>query len=379
MTSVDEDFSAVQDQWSERLISEEKFCDAVAVLGPEGRKVPLIRAHLAALSEPLNAALYGKFKESSAREIVLKDISVGAFDVMQRSSHHLDPKLPPERAVATLQAAKLYLIDDFSKYCLRYLSNLYQYEYDVEKQLQALTVALKTSCPLSKDLTSKFCASILLESKDAVGSPAFLQAHGSIVSALIQSDALEIDEEVLWMQSVAWSANAMNNPELLGPFAEACSQCVKRQRTELEQADGPGSNELAQQKSIVQMIAEQKRFDAISKEFFFDKVRPWLTREDSDATMSYWLLGRQSPEWPVSKRAGIPFWVPLDLDVKVEYFRPSGLNKFQELLTGSVWKPRSKDDTRRRTNYSNPFKDQRPSPPFQCWSWCSGGWREWTK
>ncbi|CAE7948012.1 unnamed protein product [Symbiodinium sp. KB8] len=49
--------SSARDAWSERLISEEKFCDAVAVLGPEGERFPFVRALLANLSDPLNAAL----------------------------------------------------------------------------------------------------------------------------------------------------------------------------------------------------------------------------------------------------------------------------------------------------------------------------------
>ena len=47
---VDAQFQKLQNEWAERLISEEKFCDAVAILG-EGERVPFIRAHLANLSE----------------------------------------------------------------------------------------------------------------------------------------------------------------------------------------------------------------------------------------------------------------------------------------------------------------------------------------
>eukprot|EP00438_Fugacium_kawagutii_P030939 Skav233222 [mRNA] locus=scaffold1215:94379:95815:+ [translate_table: standard] len=349
----DKDFKAVQDKWSERLISEEKFSDAVAILGPEGRKVPFIRAHLAALSEPLCAALYGEFKESSTREIMLKDISVEAFDVMHRSSHHLHPKLTPERAISALQAAELYLIDGLRVYCLRYLSYLPDSE-----SLQAMTAALKMSYSLPKDLVSKLCKDILLNSKDAVGSPAFLQAHGSIIYALIQSDALEIDEEVLWTRLVAWSACAVQMPELLGPFGEACSQCVKRPRTELEQADGPGSNELAQQKSIVQMMSKHMRFAAMNKEFFFDKVRPWETQECNDTIMAYWLLGRKLPDWCLSKRPGMSFWEPFDLDFKVENVSSAARNPVcQDLLAGSmVWKPSSKYGFLRVTAPQLPFR-----------------------
>ena len=36
MMGVDKDLKDAQDRWAERLISEEKFCDAVAIVGQKG-------------------------------------------------------------------------------------------------------------------------------------------------------------------------------------------------------------------------------------------------------------------------------------------------------------------------------------------------------
>jgi hypothetical protein len=66
--------------------------------------------------------LYGDFRENSTGEIRLKDVNEDAF-VMKRSSHHIDPLLTPERALAALQAADLYLIDDLKDFCSNYLRN----------------------------------------------------------------------------------------------------------------------------------------------------------------------------------------------------------------------------------------------------------------
>ena len=46
-----------QDACSKKLLSEEKYCDAVAVLR-EGQRVPFVRPLLASLSPPLDKALY---------------------------------------------------------------------------------------------------------------------------------------------------------------------------------------------------------------------------------------------------------------------------------------------------------------------------------
>ena len=56
---MSEAFKEAQDRWCENLISDADLCDAVAVVGPECQRVPFIRAHLATISKPLKAALYG--------------------------------------------------------------------------------------------------------------------------------------------------------------------------------------------------------------------------------------------------------------------------------------------------------------------------------
>ena len=52
-------FKQTQDQWCESWMSDGDLCDAVALVGPQGHRVPFIRAPLAAISKPLKAALYG--------------------------------------------------------------------------------------------------------------------------------------------------------------------------------------------------------------------------------------------------------------------------------------------------------------------------------
>eukprot|EP00438_Fugacium_kawagutii_P015345 Skav202563 [mRNA] locus=scaffold2177:172423:173850:- [translate_table: standard] len=297
----EEDFKKVQQRLCERLISEEKFCDAVAILGPEGRRKPFIRAHLAALSEPLCAALYGDFKEATTREITLPDINEEAFDVLLRTSHNLDPKLSPESAISTLQAAKLYLIEGLGSYCLQYLETL-----DMGLQLRAMTAALKMSYTLPAHIVLSFCKQIMLQ---RVQSSTLREAHGSIIHALIQQDTVDIgDESSLWKTLLEWSALAVRKPELLGPFGEAAAaleKCTKRARNDSELEGGLGSHELAQRESVVRMISKHMCFAVMTKEFFFDNVRTWLTREESDAVIGCLCLGRALPEVFRRKREGM--------------------------------------------------------------------------
>ena len=302
--------------------------------------MPFIRAHLAALSEPLCAALYGDFKENSTREIWLRDVDIDAFNVMQRASHHLDPKLTPERAISTLKAADLYLIDDLRNCCLRYLNNLPGFETTI------LTVALKASFPLPKELALKCCQEILQDSRKVVESSLFLGAHGKIIQALLELEELDLDEELLWSRLPEWSASAVQNPELLGPFAEAAAGAAEAKRCKTE-PDGLGSNEAAQQGAIVQMISKHIRFAAMSKEFFWDTARPWLRREDIDAVISTSWLGRPSPERPLVQRSGLFRAVPLARHaVRVQQLSPTlETENIQNLIAGSRWDQPSVEST----------------------------------
>ena len=54
-----EAFKQTQDKWCETWLTDEDLFDAVAVVGPERQRVPFIRTHLATISKPLKAALYG--------------------------------------------------------------------------------------------------------------------------------------------------------------------------------------------------------------------------------------------------------------------------------------------------------------------------------
>lgn len=135
------------------------------------------------------------------------------------------------------------------------------------------------------------------------------ESHGSIIHALIrQKDLVIDDEEQLWITLLEWSTLAVRRPELLGPFAEApaaLETCTKRARQDTELEAGFGSNEAAQRENIGRMISKHMRFAAMSKEFFYDNVRTWLTREDSDAVMSCLCLGRKSPEVCQPEREGM--------------------------------------------------------------------------
>ena len=136
---------------------------------------------------------YGDFQEARTREITL-DITPEAFQAMSQTACHMEPKLSPETAVHTLQAAKMYMIKELEEYCLSYLLA----QTDCAAILQALTAAAKLSYQLEPEVLQKYWATILLKSSEVVASSAFLETHGSIIAQILKLDEFEVDEDTLW-------------------------------------------------------------------------------------------------------------------------------------------------------------------------------------
>jgi len=292
-------FLQAQDAWSERLISEEKFCDTVAVLGPEGERFPFVRALLANLSDPLNAALYGSFQEAKSKELVLKEVTPEAFRVLLRAAVHLDPQLSPESTVHALKVSKMYLIEDLEKHCLRYLKA----SILPEQVLEVLTAAAKIEYVLPSDVQKQYWSMILVNSAKIVEAPSFIAAHGSIIARVVQMDEFDVKEERLWSRLVEWAERAVEETLLLGPFADAIdAPAAKRPRGE----EGPKSEHSRQQQmAVLQCLTKHIRFASMTKEFFADRARPYLKREDCEAVMMYFLLGRIPPQQLTSRRSGL--------------------------------------------------------------------------
>lgn len=287
---LDVDFRQAQDKWSESWMVDQDLCDAVALVGPARHRVPFIRAPLAAISKPLKAALYGDFLEGHTRELILEDVTLDAFDVMMRSAYHLEPELTPRRALYAFTAARLYMIDDLQKYCLGYLQHTEN--LDCTTSLQLLTESLKFSLDLPLEIRHLFCRKILAGSSCVIESPFFLESHGSIIASLIKLDEFYVYEERLWDRLMEWSAAAVQKPELLGPFADVTSYAAQKRAKSTTHDNSIGPSEVALQEAVFRLMLPHIRFTQLSKHFFIDKVRKHLDREQSDAVMDYFLVGR---------------------------------------------------------------------------------------
>ncbi|CAK8994707.1 D-3-phosphoglycerate dehydrogenase (PGDH) [Durusdinium trenchii] len=240
---------------------------------------------------------YGDFREASSREITL-DATFEAFTVMMRAACHLKLNLTPESAVHTLQASKMYLIEKLERYCADYLYGL----KDCTQILQAMTAAAKSCFCFVQELHRHYWTNILLQSSKVLASPAFQVAHGLIIDQLIKLDEFDVNEDDLWSCLVAWSANAVRQPEILGPFANTTEEVVKRSKTEGQES---GAHEVAQQTAILRLMSQHIRFGAMTKEKFFDQARVHLTHEQNYEVIEHFWLGRTPQRVRASKRAGL--------------------------------------------------------------------------
>jgi len=298
------EFKTAQDNWSEQLLSQDQFCDAVAVLGATAKRVPFIGALLANISEPLRAALFGEFKEGSDKVITLPDVTLESFRAIMRAAAHLDPQLSAENVVGTLKAAKLYMIESLVTLCTHYIVNI-----KPEEVLRVMTSAVCLDFNLPQELHEKLWAKIISMPDTIIKSGSFCEAHGSIIARIVDLDELGLKEEDLWSSLVKWSANAVLQPELLGPFGDLSPELSDAKRLKdlnLQTDRNLGPNQLAQQAAMLQSVSQHLRLGAMSKEYFMDHVRPYISREDSDIILAFHLLGRQpSRTVLVSKRSGL--------------------------------------------------------------------------
>eukprot|EP00435_Cladocopium_sp_Y103_P006044 s1407_g1.t4 len=289
---LDIEFREAQDKWSKSWIFDQDLCDAVALVGPARHRVPFIRAPLAAISKPLKAALYGDFREGHTRELILEDVTLDAFDVMMRSAYHLELELTHRRALYAFTAARLYMIDDLQKYCLGYLL-FWSGFLDCITSLELLTESLKFSLDLPVEIRHLFCRKILGGSECIIESPSFLETHGSIIASLIKLDEFHVSEARLWDRLMEWSAAAVQKPELLGPFADVTScTAPKRAKSTTHDSNSIGPSKVALQEAVFRLMLPHIRFTQLPRLFFIDKVRKHLDREQSDAVMDYFLVGR---------------------------------------------------------------------------------------
>jgi hypothetical protein len=349
--------------WAESLIADEQLCDAIAILGSGEHRRPFLGALLANVSKPFRASLYGDFREGKTKELMLVHVVPEAFECILRAAAFLDPNLNTENVLPTLEVAMMYMIEDLVNACTTYARlNLgpenivrtleFATTHRMDDLIHACVTYLKEKVQVDHLLAvlSKFARSdvalpeeaerslwhkILVNSEKVLKSPSFIATHGSIVMRLVQLDEFGVDEEFFWSRLVDWSANAATNPDLLEPTDSLSCTSPVTKRLKIDE-NATGSCNLARHTAILRSMSSHVRFCAMGKEFFFDKAKTYLTREDSDTIVGFHMLGRLPNGLALPRRCGLD----RELQQPFSVTGAHGPEEANKLAVGrGAWKP----------------------------------------
>merc|ERR1711879_945882 len=112
------------------------------------------------------------------------------FKCITRTAANLARNLVPENVVETLQAAKMYMIQDLADECEDYM----QTQINPKNVITVMTSCLLRGWNLLEELEIKYWAMTLTEGREVLKSEAFLRIHGSILVRLLQLDEFDVSE-----------------------------------------------------------------------------------------------------------------------------------------------------------------------------------------
>ena len=97
------------------------MADITFLVGELQRRVPAHKYVLATGSTVFYAMLYGGLADSLEQEITVPDVDPDAFLSMLKYLYCDDITLEPDNVLATLYAAKKYIVPHLARECVRYL------------------------------------------------------------------------------------------------------------------------------------------------------------------------------------------------------------------------------------------------------------------
>eukprot|EP01084_Bolivina_argentea_P099637 179086_1 len=257
------------------------------------------------MSSVFRAQLFGSFAESKFDSIIeYPTISPDVFKCIIRSSFSLDPNINEHTAILLMKAAQMLQIEALVAECVYFLSNCIN---------QNNVLSVLNSAYLLNSLDYKFfrkCKSIIYKNpKSILSTEGFITLHPDLVIEILSWDYLNIREETIWTACVQWATNVISN-KIQFPAIEKsiiASKPIQFSNDEKNDDEELKSVEIKETPSIATMLKlliPHIRFPLMSTQFFVDKVKSFLTREQSDSVMVYYLLKRK-PIFSIAKRSNV--------------------------------------------------------------------------
>jgi len=203
-----EEFKRVQQSWLENAIHNEKYCDAIFVVGKERAKLFGFRGLLANISPVFEAQFFGSFREAVniRDEIEYPTISPNVFACIIRASLNLDPNINAENVMELIQVSQMLQIPQLQKECSRYLEN----NLSVDNVLFVLNAGYCLNS-LNKKFYKKSLRIALKNATSMISNKGFYSLHPKLLIQFLASNCFKVKEEHLWHACVKWAQNVVDN------------------------------------------------------------------------------------------------------------------------------------------------------------------------
>ncbi|XP_064485093.1 BTB/POZ domain-containing protein 6-B-like [Ornithodoros turicata] len=203
--------------FNNQLMSDVKF-----LVGPKGgqQAIPAHKYVLATGSSVFYAMFYGGLAAPSNPEIEIPDVEPAAFLVLLRYLYCDDMTLEADTVLATLYAAKKYLVPHLARACVAYL--------ETSLTARNACVLLSQSRLFEEPELAQRCWEIIdAQAQQALTSEGFSDVDRPTLEAILSRETLNVSEASLFEAALTWAAaecsrcGLQRNPEnqraVLGP------------------------------------------------------------------------------------------------------------------------------------------------------------------
>ncbi|UYV74606.1 BTBD6 [Cordylochernes scorpioides] len=202
------------------MFNNELMSDVRFVVGLEGQRVPGHKYVLATGSSVFYAMFYGGLADPSQQEIEIPDVEPPAFLSLLRYLYCDDIQLEPDTVLATLYAAKKYLVPHLARACVSYL--------ETSLTARNACVLLSQSRLFEEPELSRRCWEVIdAQAELALTAEGFVDIDMATLELILRRETLNAKEAVVFKAALAWAQaeclrrelepTAENQRQVLGP------------------------------------------------------------------------------------------------------------------------------------------------------------------
>ncbi|XP_076318318.1 BTB/POZ domain-containing protein 6-B-like isoform X2 [Tachypleus tridentatus] len=222
--TIDPNWQAAKATVRERnaaMFNNELMSDVQFIVGPKGssQRIPAHKYILATGTSVFYAMFYGGLAEHTS-EIEIPDVEPAAFLTLLRFLYYDDINLEADTVLATLYAAKKYLVPHLARACVSYLET---------------SLTAKNACVLlsqsqlfeEPDLMQRCWEVIDAQAELAVTSEGFADIEYSTLETILSRETLNVKETILFQAILKW-ANAECSRKEIEPTPENMRKVLGR-------------------------------------------------------------------------------------------------------------------------------------------------------